>query len=738
MAVTGFTENASTLVQYAVKVGDRVLAVDSSLGDKMWPVSTVEGLVSAVTSRLPGQQISMRFERPLSNMDTDADAMKSVMVKSSSSATSVRPSVDQKELLSRCRGIIRRYMTEEQQRASAKFAGKYAVPALVADKVVDALANAEAQLDSVTLSLIMTAYLSCQKPEGAIRAFEAAVGLNANGSALPVVSQQGDKQIVANVAALNVYTASSLLNAHALNDDLASVKRVLEAMAGSIKLVDGLESAVWPGGVMPDTRCYNIAISAAAKSSADYGFEMAMALFHKMGPTGQETVGVPSKDLSTYNTVLSALTRSKVYGEALELFSEMKKAGVKPDKYSYTALINAVLANGDIDELLYEMKEQGVEADVVTYNSIIKSLCADRKFVTAKKMVNQMEASGVAPDSMTYGLLMNGLLKAGNPGACVTLFESACADRKTVPLTENVFVYTTAITAAAALGDHERAFDLLSRMNSLGIKPNMKTLTALIGACLASDKPALAADIYRRMAMSKPDAYAMEQGLRALCLAGFPNEAFTAVAKQVHGSRLLRGKQMMSTYETIIHTALKRNDYDLARQALTDLLRKGSIPSKVIFQTMFDAMDLFPQKRKALVEAATIDRYATEKFSFMLFVLDTVQGRNLPCEGSLYSAIVTYGVRLGGLPRKIASLLQSARMRTDPAVVSDANGIVIRPVVSRWEVVLVDYDKIKDQLRSAAALPSLDVRISSKDVRKVLSAEQTLSFAGRLGKSRRR
>jgi pentatricopeptide repeat protein len=734
--VTGFTENAPTLVQYAVKVGDRVLAVDSSLGDKMWPVSTVEGVISAVTSRLPGQQISMRFERPLSNMDTDAGSMKSVTVKSSSSATSVRPSVDQKELLSRCRGIIRRYMTEEQQKARSKFAGKYAVPALVADKVLEALANAEAQVDSVTLSLIMTAYISCQKPEGAIRAFEAAVGLNSNGSSLPVVSQQGDKLIVANIAALNVYTASSLLNAHALNDDLASIKRVLEAMAGSIKLVDGLESTVWPGDVKPDTGCYNIAISAAAKSSAVYGFEMAMALFHKMCPPGQETAGVPPRDLTSYNIVLSALTRSKVYVEALELFSEMKKAGLKPDKYSYTALINAVISNGDVDELLYEMKEQGVEADVVTYNSIIKSLCADRKFVSAKKMVNQMEASGVAPDSMTYGLLMSGLLKAGNPGACVTLFESACADRRTVPLTENVFVYTTAITAAAALADHERAFDLISRMNSLGIKPNMKTLTALIGACLASGKAALAADIYRRM--EKPDAYAMEQGLRALCLAGFPNEAFTAVAKQVHGSRLLRGKQMMTTYETIIHTALKRNDYDLARQALTDLLQKGSIPSKVVFQTMFDAMDLFPQRRKALVEAPTIDQYASEKFSFMLFVLDAVQGRNLPCEGSLYSAIVTYGVRLGGLPRKIASLLQSARMRTEAAVASDGDGIGIQPVVSRWGDVLVDYDKIKDQLRTAAALPSLEVRIASKDVRKVLSAEQSLSFAGRLGKSRRR
>merc|ERR1740133_883757 len=61
--IIGFTPKASKLVRYAVKVSDRIIAVDSSLGDRMWPVSTVEGVISSVTARLPGQQITFRFER---------------------------------------------------------------------------------------------------------------------------------------------------------------------------------------------------------------------------------------------------------------------------------------------------------------------------------------------------------------------------------------------------------------------------------------------------------------------------------------------------------------------------------------------------------------------------------------------------------------------------------------------------------------------------------------------------
>ena len=83
---------------------------------------------------------------------------------------------------------------------------------------------------------------------------------------------------------------------------------------------------------------------------------------------------------------------------------------MKPDKYTYTSLVKAVVHNGNVQELLYDMEEEDCQADVMTYNTVIKVLCEERKFDIAQKMVNQMEAAGVSPDSMTYGLLMSGML----------------------------------------------------------------------------------------------------------------------------------------------------------------------------------------------------------------------------------------------------------------------------------------------------------------------------------------
>ena len=183
-----------------------MLAVDSSLGEKMWPVSTVEGVISAVTSRLPGQQITFRFERSLENIEesTEAQIVKSVAVKESSVSVAPPP-VEETELLKRCREIIKRYTTDAQEKGN--FVNKYAVPGLVADKVLDSLASAEARVDRITLSMIMAAYLSCRQAQKAIDAFEAITGLQANGAAIDaeaIIEGANGKRIVGNTAALDV------------------------------------------------------------------------------------------------------------------------------------------------------------------------------------------------------------------------------------------------------------------------------------------------------------------------------------------------------------------------------------------------------------------------------------------------------------------------------------------------------------------------------------------------------
>lgn len=761
--VTGFTESAPNLVRHAIQVGDRVVAVDSSLGDRMWPVSTVEGVISACTSRLPGQSIRMRLERPEVNLQATATAEDVVTASTAGTVASpsvleqaaASPPVDQKQLLERCRDVLRRYANEGSSTGlnsqSRLFKGKYALPAIVADKVVDALASASATVDTVTLSMIMKSYLSCRQPEKSLRVFEAATGFSADGSSNPpvgIIKGVGGKALVPNESALNLFTATTLLQAHAMRRDLASVRRVLAALEGrSGEMIHGFESAPWPwtgtyGSLQADTKVLNIVIAAAEKIGGNEALDMALEIFNRMAEPNNSSTSQPKKDIVTYNTLISALSNAGNSAEAFRIFDQLKRAGVRPDKYTYTSLIKACVKDGDVDELLYDMRERGVQADVVTYNTMIKTLCEDRKWSQATRLVTEMESRGVSPNSLTYGYLMNAMLQAGKPTACLALFESAYGSARTSAFTENVYVYTTAVTAASMLKNHERALELVMRMNANGIRPNLKTLTAVIGACLASNQFDLASQLFKRI--DQPDGYAVAQGIRALCGNNEISTAASLLETHAGGRRIgsMNGKNSMLSYALVFEAAVDGKKFEVARMVITDLLKKGFIPTKKMFEHVLESVR--PRRVAQVTDELTEVDGADEKlFDLCLFLIDSLRRRSLPIDGSLYAATLFLGSRLGGISKTIASLIAESRCSADTLA---KQLVVVAPTGEEsekearfegWEnfkLSLIDNNNDDTEAWRKTlnkSFPEVPIRVPNNLMRTVLNAEQAAAVAAK-------
>lgn len=340
--------------------------------------------------------------------------------------------------------------------------------------------------------------------------------------------------------------------------------------------------------------------------------------------------------------------------------------------------------------------------------------------------------------------LMKGLLDSDNPSACLTLFESACSDRRTVGLTENVFLYTTAMTAAAAMGDHNRALELISRMNSFGIKPNMKTMTALLSACLSAEEPELAVDIYHRI--PNPDSYAVTKGLMALSLAGKGDEALAMLSERGTVAGSIQGKSLNKIYISLFQNSIKVDDYKLARQVLKSLMGKGNIPSKYIFQRIFESMSLtlkeglvanISYSETGFVTRQSLDEQDDEKFKFLLCLVDSLSARNLPCEATLYATIIQFGNHLGGLPRKIAALLVSAKAASGVytndkmKLIDEGSSCDTECLMSGWEDLYQSFDELRNLISGPSSLPKLQVRIASRELSRVLKAERNLSYRKR-------
>lgn len=580
--ISGFTDDAPSLVRDKLQVGDRIIAVDSSLGSKLWPVSNVDGTVSAVTTRLPGQPVRLRFERAIEK-GTDLSKVKSVAnspevnlsrdllstyskFQSSTATTTSAPvstATSNDQLLARCREVLKRYIYVYDPNTERS----PGVPALVADRVLESLAAASASLDAKTLSLVMNAYIVCNKPREALRIFEAAVGFAADGSAKEtnetIVGKNGGK-VVQSSFGLNLYTATNLIRAQSQLGDATAARRILSCIDGDEIEVDGVVAKNWETSFKADTKCFNTVL-AAISNSKNVGVDVAEEIYNTMCEPVLFNTARPKKNVVTYNTMISAYARCKRRTDAFTLLNEMLDAGLKPDKYTITSLVKVVVEDGDTEtalNLLSDMKKAGIKADAVGYNTVIRSLCENSQWFEAKSLVADMESRGIKPDSKTYGLLMNGLLKLNKPGPCLTLFESACSDQTTAALMENVQLYTTAITAAATLGDYERALELVSRMTLAGVKPNIKTLTALTGACLTGRSYNYALDVYKKI--TKPDGYAMMLGIRAHCEVG----DFETALNMVDANEMMSGKQIMSSYNYIIKSALELKNYSIATDAM--------------------------------------------------------------------------------------------------------------------------------------------------------------------------
>mmetsp|Transcript_12726 Transcript_12726/g.25465 ORF Transcript_12726/g.25465 Transcript_12726/m.25465 type:complete len:1100 (-) Transcript_12726:51-3350(-) len=770
VTVTGISDKASEVVANNIRIGDRVLSVESSIGGQMWDVYNTDGLTSAVTTRMPGQPVRIRFERvetideeavttrlpqpesAPSSKSTMTDAVDGFRRAGRVAAASEAPaaqaqqalpgfqSAAQKMLLSRSRDLLRTFIARNEVTKNLK----------VADRVIEAVVDSGAALDGRTLTLILTAYNMCNNADKTIATFEDVFGLAGDGSEKEV-KRVHDGRLSADIAALNTFTISGLLRAHAVRGDYESALRVLAAMEGDAAMtIGGKPTRSWSGkgdplNMLPDTRAYNIALAAAANRGTKDGLDAALSIFESMpNPSlSNPPLGKPAKNLVTFNTMINAYARFGHYEDALGVFKTLKESKLQPDRVTYTALIKTSIKSGNIEkalDILDDMKWASIKPDIVSYNTIIEALCNANRLFEAKDLINEMETAGLSPDSMTYGLLMKGLLRANKPGPCLTFFESACSDSRTVALTENVQLYTTAISAAAALGDHERALDLVARMNQAGVRPNKKTLTALMGACISGRKYEAAAEIFSKI--KNPDSHAISVGLQALCMSGNFDSAVELITDQRSGQKTLSGKQVMSGFNSLLRSALESGEYDIAREALTSLLQAGYIPSKFTFQAMSEGLNLHRDmpRTAALLKARQRSLPSEGTFDFLLFVLDSLEARKLTVNSEFYSSILVLGAELGGLEMRISSILTRSRKNSNQKEVKislDPTDVVAESRLILWEELYKNYSTLKEDLSNGAQLPSVRVP-ASKQFGRVLAAENAVSYRGRVAAGSRR
>ncbi|KAJ9065668.1 hypothetical protein DSO57_1017074 [Entomophthora muscae] len=187
-------------------------------------------------------------------------------------------------------------------------------------------------------------------------------------------------------------------------------------------------------------------------------------------------------DLPLYSAAMAAYARNSNVDAVLQLFSRLKKQGLKPDLFIFSSVICGLGNVGRIDEMLQQLAaiaEYNLEPDVTILNSIMRTQLSDTDAVIAR--FTELAADPMLqPDSYTFNCLILLHLQRGDLASAQAVRDQMLKSGVT----------PTWVTFAQFIGhfsethDPSKAFLMLDEMKRAGVHVNTAILNLMVELCI--------------------------------------------------------------------------------------------------------------------------------------------------------------------------------------------------------------------------------------------------------------
>jgi pentatricopeptide repeat protein len=225
----------------------------------------------------------------------------------------------------------------------------------------------------------------------------------------------------------------------------------------------------------------------------------------------------------------------------------------------------------------------------------------------------------VAPNSVTYALVVKGCADAGRPAVARDVFNEMLECGITPPAQAVVSL----LAAYASAGEFSSSVTLLKRLKEWGIVPNIRMMSSVMHACLNAGQPNAALTVFSKVksSSSKPDVVLYTLLVKAYGMKGEFEKAFNVLKTMLReGSHCTPN---VVTYNTLISCAVSHGRTDLALRALQCALDRPG--RSRINNATFDALvNVSFRDDAGKVSSATDALLAVEDFDE--FVVEAVGG----------------------------------------------------------------------------------------------------------------
>lgn len=171
--------------------------------------------------------------------------------------------------------------------------------------------------------------------------------------------------------------------------------------------------------------------------------------------------------------LMVALSKCKEMDDAFSLFSLMEEG---KNVVSWTAMISGYLQNGGTDHavnLFSQMRREGVKPNHFTYSAILTV----QHTVFVSEMHAEVIKTNYEKSSSVGTALLDAYVKLGNINDAVKVFE--------IIETKDLMAWSAMLSGYAQTGETEGAAKIFRQLIKEGIKPNEFTFSSIINACTA-------------------------------------------------------------------------------------------------------------------------------------------------------------------------------------------------------------------------------------------------------------
>ncbi|XP_020094610.1 pentatricopeptide repeat-containing protein At1g52640, mitochondrial-like [Ananas comosus] len=201
----------------------------------------------------------------------------------------------------------------------------------------------------------------------------------------------------------------------------------------------------------------------------------------------------------TYTILISGWARLRDPANARALFDEMLQRGLAPDAPSYSALIAALCAAGELgaarDRLREMQRRHGLAPDAATYSAFVRAACAAKDARSALRALDGMRRRGLAPNVFTYNAVVKLLCESGELGDAYELLDEMLA-RGAKP---DTWGYNAILAAHCRLREANKALRLIARMDRDSCSPDRHTYNMLLKMLIGVGRIDRAAEVWDGM-----------------------------------------------------------------------------------------------------------------------------------------------------------------------------------------------------------------------------------------------